>query len=73
MKTIKRRTMFDNGIDSFKNQTRVTKMNYLIIYKKIKREQFEVGPTDLVRMLKPHFEPNRAFCDTSMTFGTHLV
>ena len=27
----------------------------------------------LVRMLKPHFEPNRTFCDTSMTFGTYLV
>ena len=27
----------------------------------------------LVRMLKPNFEPNHAFCDTSMTFGTHLV
>ena len=24
-------------------------------------------------MLKPHFEPNCAFCDTSMTFCTHLV
>ncbi len=26
-----------------------------------------------LRMLKPHFEPNCAFCDTSMTFCTHLV
>ena len=24
-------------------------------------------------MLKAHFEPNCAFCDTSMTFCTHLV
>ena len=22
--------------------------------------------------IKPHYEPNRAFCDTSMTFGTQL-
>ena len=27
----------------------------------------------VVRMLKPHFELNCAFCDTSMTFCTHLV
>ena len=27
----------------------------------------------IVRMLKPHFEPNCAFCDTSMKLCTHLV
>ena len=29
--------------------------------------------SNIVRMLKPHFEPNCAFCDTSITFCTHLV
>ena len=32
-----------------------------------------VSTFTIVRMLKPHFEPNRAFCDTRRKFGTHLV
>ena len=36
-------------------------------------KSYKLQVYQIVRMLKLHFEPNRAFCDTSMTFGTHLV